>query len=277
MRAKINRIIPFSNVDGPGNRMSFFFQGCPLDCAYCHNPETINECTHCQVCVSSCPSDALSLEAGKVVWSKHKCTDCDTCISVCPHKSSPKISMMSLEDCLNEVKAVAPFIRGITCSGGECMQHADFMLELFKEVKKLGLTCLIDSNGFYDFEDYPELMAVCDGVMLDVKAVNPEFHMQLVKQPNETIMKNLKWLLDHDLLQEVRTVLLPNHPHQNSNTVENVAKILNHRSYYKILKYRPYGVKPAGLTFCGQGILSDEEAERCVALAKQYTTDVGLV
>lgn len=37
----IHRIIPFSNVEGKGNRTSIFLQGCKLNCLYCHNPETI--------------------------------------------------------------------------------------------------------------------------------------------------------------------------------------------------------------------------------------------
>lgn len=41
MKAKINKIIDMSVVDGPGNRTGIFFQGCNFDCFYCHNPETI--------------------------------------------------------------------------------------------------------------------------------------------------------------------------------------------------------------------------------------------
>lgn len=37
----VHKIIPFSNVDGPGNRTAIFVQGCNLNCVYCHNPETI--------------------------------------------------------------------------------------------------------------------------------------------------------------------------------------------------------------------------------------------
>ncbi|MGM9942993.1 MAG: 4Fe-4S cluster-binding domain-containing protein, partial [Erysipelotrichaceae bacterium] len=42
IKAPVNKIISFSNVDGPGNRTSIFFQSCPFHCLYCHNPETIN-------------------------------------------------------------------------------------------------------------------------------------------------------------------------------------------------------------------------------------------
>ena len=37
-------VIPFSWVDGPGNRFVVFAQGCPFDCLACHNPETIPPC-----------------------------------------------------------------------------------------------------------------------------------------------------------------------------------------------------------------------------------------
>ncbi len=42
MNLKINKIINFSSVDGPGNRLVVFAQGCNLNCIYCHNPETID-------------------------------------------------------------------------------------------------------------------------------------------------------------------------------------------------------------------------------------------
>ncbi|MBN2260813.1 MAG: radical SAM protein [Clostridiales bacterium] len=42
LEMKINKIINFSSVDGPGNRLVVFFQGCNLNCVYCHNPETID-------------------------------------------------------------------------------------------------------------------------------------------------------------------------------------------------------------------------------------------
>ncbi|TRZ56258.1 MAG: 4Fe-4S cluster-binding domain-containing protein, partial [Streptomycetaceae bacterium] len=40
-QAQVASIIPFSWVDGPGNRFVLFLQGCNFNCVACHNPQTI--------------------------------------------------------------------------------------------------------------------------------------------------------------------------------------------------------------------------------------------
>ena len=64
--ALVNKIIPFSCIDGPGNRTSIFFQGCNFKCSYCHNPETINKCVNCGKCVAVCPVNALEIKDKKL-------------------------------------------------------------------------------------------------------------------------------------------------------------------------------------------------------------------
>ncbi len=269
MRAAVNKIISFSNVDGPGNRCSIFFQSCPFSCLYCHNPETIHYCIHCGECVKTCPVNALTIEAGKVVWDKEKCVDCDTCIKTCTHLASPKISMMSVEEIIAHLKSIKPFIRGITVSGGECMNHADFLLELFKETKKLGLTCLIDSNGYHDFKEYPELMEVCDGVMLDVKAYSDDFHYFVTNQHNAMVLENLRYLLSIHKLEEVRTVILPKYTAENTLTVSEVSKIIKDQCRYKLLNYRYFGVRQAGIDAFGKVIVDHDELVRCQKICEE--------
>ncbi len=42
MTGRIHSIDSFGTMDGPGVRFVVFFQGCPLRCLYCHNPDTWN-------------------------------------------------------------------------------------------------------------------------------------------------------------------------------------------------------------------------------------------
>lgn len=58
-RVPVNKVIPFSAVDGPGNRTAVFVQGCNFNCRYCHNPETRSLCRSCGECVEKCPKQAL--------------------------------------------------------------------------------------------------------------------------------------------------------------------------------------------------------------------------
>ena len=211
MKGIVNKIIPFSNVDGPGNRLSIFFQGCNFDCLYCHNPETIE---------------------------------------VFGEKNIPEeISVMTVDDILREITEVEPFISGITVSGGECSLQWKFLTELFTEVKKKWkrLTCFVDSNGSVPLwtEDKKEFVEILDKVMIDIKAYDKKDHMLMVGMDNENVIKNFKYLVEIDKIYEVRTVIVPEII-DNEKTVDNISKLIAHYNKdikYKLIKYRQNGVR----------------------------------
>ena len=243
-KAPVNRIISFSNVDGPGNRTSVFFQGCTFHCRFCHNPETMSLCTHCGICVPGCPAGALRKdETGKVEWIQNRCVQCDQCIRSCPHFASPRVEWLSVDEVMERIRRSLPYIEGITVSGGDCTLYADFLTELFKKVREAGKTNLIDANGAYDFERDPELLSACDGVMLDVKAAGEAWHNWLIGHPSAMVKKNLRFLLEAHKLQEVRTVIFPGRDSENLETVQYVAKLIQDACDYKLIRYRPYGVR----------------------------------
>ena len=246
MRAPVNRIVPFSSVDGPGNRTAVFLQGCNFNCRYCHNPETIHVCTHCGACVSVCPVGALRIEDGEVRYDWVKCKMCDACIHVCPHSSCPRIRNLSDEECMHEIEKQIPFIRGVTVSGGECTLHRDFLVALSRRVRARGLGFLLDSNGNYDFSADGELLNAVDGVMLDVKAWDAENHLRLTGADNDLVKRNLDFLATAGKLEEVRTVVAPDWMNPEE-TVEAVSRRLVSlgaaNTRYKIIRYRPMGVR----------------------------------
>lgn len=247
MIAPVNKIIDQSFVDGPGNRTAIFFQGCNFKCEYCHNPETIHMCNHCGTCLSACPTGALSVIEGKVTWNKEICCGCDTCIHTCPNMSSPKITYMSVDEVLEKIKSNIPFIKGITCSGGECTLRAEFMQELFVKTETLGLNNLIDSNGTYDFEAHPEMLEHCEGVMLDVKCVESERHKTLTGQLPDMVLRNTEYLASIGKLTEIRTVVIDGElPNRETVTriTERLGKYLDRGNIrYKLIKYRSIGVR----------------------------------
>lgn len=248
MKAVVNRIIPFSSVDGPGNRTAIFLQGCNINCRYCHNPETRKMCIHCGRCVKTCPAGALTLGTdGRVHFAPEKCVQCDTCIHVCPNDSSPRTCELTPAEVYARVKRQIPFIRGISVSGGECMLHPDFLAELFRLARADGLGTLIDSNGTIPFWEYPELMSVSDGVMLDIKAFDSEDHRHVTGAPNGIVLKNAEYLAKTSKLYEVRAVICPE-LYDGERSVRQIAQFLApylavHDIGVKVIAYRPMGVR----------------------------------
>lgn len=245
-QAPINKIIPLSLVDGPGNRTSIFLQGCNLACTYCHNPETQRLCNHCGICVSGCPSGALTISNGRVNWDHDACVWCDQCINICPTFASPRVRTMTPDEVFEEVKKNIPFIRGITVSGGECTLYPNFIKELFAKARAQGLTCLIDSNGTTDFRRFPELMELTQGVMLDVKSWDEETYRKVTRGPtNSVVKKNLHYLAECNKLEELRIVCLPREVDAET-VISGIAEIIGEKVNnvkLKLIKFRHFGVK----------------------------------
>lgn len=245
MKGLVNKILPFSSVDGPGNRTVIFMQGCNFNCLYCHNPETINNCNSCGLCIATCPRNALTKQQDFVTWNKDNCIECDSCLKSCKNCSSPKASWMSIEEVVNKIEDTKYFISGITISGGECMLQREFVMELCEAAKALHLTAFIDSNGAIPFFGDHRLINAIDMVMLDVKAYDSDAHKMLTGKDNQMVLQNMDYLASINKLYEVRTVIVP----EVLDNVKNVDMIskriakLNTNVIYKLIKYRPTGVR----------------------------------
>ncbi|MCL1587033.1 MAG: YjjW family glycine radical enzyme activase [Actinomycetia bacterium] len=246
----VNNTIRFSAVDGPGNRFVVFTQGCNFNCITCHNPYTITECTDCGVCVGSCPEDALTIEAGPLVLvDRSACTDCDICIDVCPEDSTPLARYLTVAALVDEIRTVRPFISGVTLSGGEATQQPDFVRALFGAIKAddelTGLSTMVDSNGSAPLAVWEDLADVIDGAMIDLKALDPDVHVQLTARGNTEVLRTIEYLADIGKLEEVRLLIVPGY-NDDVATSERTAAWL-HRvdpdMGVKIIGYRAHGVR----------------------------------
>jgi len=244
IKGKINKIIPFSAIDGPGNRTVIFLQGCNLNCLYCHNPETINFCNNCSDCIEVCEVNALSLQSDNIAWDSQVCTNCDKCIDVCSSKSSPKVSELTVEELFEEISKYKLVTSGITIAGGECTVQYDFLLSLLKEAKKQNISAFIDTNGHLSLGKMKQLSLYFDKVMLDIKSHNSEEHKKLTGKDNKLVLKNAEFLLSTNKIHEIRTVITPSLL-DNENNVQQISKLISKQDKsvtYKLLKYRSNGV-----------------------------------
>ena len=159
LSALVADTISFSSVDGPGNRFVVFLQGCNFDCVACHNPQTI-------------PGHG-SIEGHH---PEHRTVD----------------------DLVAEIRTAAPFISGVTASGGEATQQAIFLHELFAAIKADdglgGLTCMVDSNGACDLSVWDDLAPVMDGAMIDLKCLDPAIHREMTGEPNDQVLASIEHL-----------------------------------------------------------------------------------
>ena len=208
-------------------------------------------------------------DQGQVRWDSGRCVGCDNCIRVCSHDASPKIRWMTVEDVMKEVRRSAPYISGITTSGGECTLQNEFLIQLFTQVRDLGKTCLIDSNGSFDFAADPRVLAVSEGVMLDVKAVGEDWSRELISYPRELVLKNLDYLLSVGKLYEVRTIIFPGRDRENEETVRYVAEHIGDGCFYKIIRYRPFGVRERYQKLLGEFETEADYAEGYARLARE--------
>ncbi len=212
--ATINKILPFSCVDGPGNRLVLFLQGCNLRCLTCHNPYTMALCNHCGDCAVTCPHGALSINDGKVNWQADICQQCDTCLQTCTLNASPMTLRYSVEQILAVMTKHSAFLTGVTVSGGEATQQLPFIIALFKAIKQQPqlkhLTCFIDSNGYLSQTGWLKVMDCMDGAMIDLKAWSVETALSLTGKNNQQVLETIELLVKHNKLYELRLLFIPN-------------------------------------------------------------------
>lgn len=121
------------------------------------------------------------------------------------------------EEILNEYKKNVSFYSkgGITVTGGEPLMQTDFLIDLFKKAKDMGIHTCIDTSGItYSesntayIEKLDELMRYTDLVMLDIKHIDPEKHKALTSQPNDGILAFAKYLEGKKIPLWVRHVIV---------------------------------------------------------------------
>lgn len=163
MIGRVNQLESFGTVDGPGIRFVVFFQGCPLRCQFCHNPDT---------------------------WSS-------TLEGV--DNQGKGSGEFSPEELLQEVLRYKNFIRtgGVTATGGEPLMQAEFLREFFRLCKNDDIHTCLDTSGAIFNEKAKAVMDYTDLVMLDLKTLDDNLHKSYTGATRDN---NHRWM---EYLQEI--------------------------------------------------------------------------
>ncbi len=187
----------FSVHDGPGVRTTVFLKGCPLRCAWCHNPESRaaepqlllagERCMRCGACEEACPTGAAS--------GRGECRACGRCAEVCPTGArSIAGTTMTAPQVLDEVLKDRDFYEGgggVTFSGGEPLAQPAFLTACLDACRAQGLHTALDTCGYADESALMAAAALSDLVLYDVKASDPELHRRWTGVSNDVILSNL--------------------------------------------------------------------------------------
>ena len=98
---------------------------------------------------------------------------------------------------------------GVTFSGGEPTAQAKDLIPVVKGLKEQGIHLCIDTNGGIWNPAVEELLKEIDLVLLDVKQINPERHLDLTERSNEQTLKTAQWLEANERPFWLRYVLVP--------------------------------------------------------------------
>ncbi|MBS1248733.1 MAG: Choline trimethylamine-lyase activating enzyme [Chloroflexi bacterium] len=214
----------FSLHDGPGIRTTVFLKGCPLSCAWCHNPESqkstpelifrAERCLGCGACVDACPEEAITMAEGRSVTAWARCTHCGECAQVCyPGAREMACQEMTVEEVLEIVERDRPFYEesggGVTFSGGEPLAHPDFLEAALVACREAGLHTALDTSGHAPWEVIDRIRPHVDLFLYDVKLLDDAQHQNDTGVSNRLLLANLQKLaeLGHNI--HVRTPLVP--------------------------------------------------------------------
>ena len=206
MKASIFNIQKFSIHDGPGIRTTVFFKGCPLQCIWCHNPESQNsgkeilydknKCTLCGSCIKTCQNNAIELKDNDLEINMDKCTFCGDC-TVCCINSAKQIAgkEYTVDEVMKEVLKDRVFYKnskgGVTLSGGEPLIYASFVEELLMKLKKENIHTAVDTCGAVDFKVLERISEYTDLFLYDIKSMDEEKHILYTGVSNKNIINNL--------------------------------------------------------------------------------------
>lgn len=173
MAGYIHSLETFGTVDGPGVRFVVFFQGCPMRCLYCHNPDT----WHMQ--------DGTEMSADEILQKFERNRAFYTTGGLTATGGEPLLQMDFLIELFQKAKA-----KGIHT----CLDTSGI---------------LFDQTDAPKMQKFESLIKVTDLVMLDIKHMEDVAHEKLTGHSNKSVFAFAEFLKERKIPVWIRHVAVP--------------------------------------------------------------------
>ena len=267
----------FSLYDGPGLRSTVFIKGCPLRCAWCHNPE------------GQSPSQEF-------VRLRHRCMSCERCSeeelaqpAVCGRDASdveacPTGALQAVGETMDAATLARTLLRdriffdesggGVTFSGGEPLLQAVFVAEAMRRLQDEGVHTALDTCGFARWDDLRDAAAHASLVLYDLKLMDDARHKAATGVSNDVILQNLDALTKVHSAIWIRVPIIPGVNDDEANLDATAAFVgpLPGIQRVDLLPYHPTGEAKfarAGMNYSLHGTASPSH-DRLESLAAHF-------
>lgn len=190
----------YSIHDGPGIRTTVFLKGCPMQCWWCHNPE-------------SQKGDIEMVQKENRLEGRI-------------HIEESAVGSWQLASGVIEIiERDAVFYQesggGVTFSGGEPLMQPEFLAEVLTLCKERGYHTAIDTCGHADPAAFRKVLELADLWLYDLKLMDDIKHVEYTGVSNELSLSHLEMLarLKKDII--VRFPVIP----EITDTQENIEAI----------------------------------------------------
>lgn len=222
LKAKYFNIQRFCLRDGPGIRTTLFLKGCPLRCAWCHNPEgqgamtellfRSDKCVACGMCLGLC--GARRIEEGSLSFDRKLCTSCGKCVEKCNFDCN---ELCGADDECDEIfgKLVRDRLYfensggGITVSGGEPLFQSKAVIRLAEKAFAENIGFAVETSGYAKSEDLLKLASLSCLFLYDIKGIDDDKHIANTGVSNRIILENLDALEEAGANVILRLPMIP--------------------------------------------------------------------
>ena len=120
---------------------------------------------------------------------------------------------ITVDELITEIKKYTSYMKasggGVTACGGEPLFQPEFVREIFRRCKELGIHTALDTSGFCKLETAKSVLEFVDLVLLDIKSFDPATYRKVTSVDIEPTLNLAKYLSEINKPTWIRFVLVP--------------------------------------------------------------------